>query len=141
MALTGVLLVVPIVILIAATVLLITGLRGRRVDDHPLCRRCGFDLIGLPEGSIVCSECGANLHRDRAIRTGHRVRRAGMIVLSLALLLPSLLWVGVVGYIAAADVNWMSHKPVWLLLRDADTDGAALAELLTRLNNGKAVGH
>ena len=137
MALTGVLLVLPIVILIAATVLLIAGLRGRRVDDHPLCRRCGFDLIGLPKGSTVCSECGANLHHDRAIRTGHRVRRAGMIVLSLALLLPSLVWVGVVGYVTAADVNWMSHKPVWLLLRDADTDGAALAELLTRLNNSK----
>ena len=137
MALTGALLVLPIVILIAAMVLLIAGLRGRQVDDHPLCRRCGFDLVGLPEGGTVCSECGANLHRDRAIRTGHRVRRAGMIVLSLALLLPSLLWVGVVGYVTAADVNWMSHKPVWLLLRDADTDGAALAELLTRLNNGK----
>lgn len=24
--------------------------RGRKVDDHLLCRRCGFDLIGKPEG-------------------------------------------------------------------------------------------
>lgn len=25
------------------------ALRGRRTDDHPLCRRCGFDLFGMPE--------------------------------------------------------------------------------------------
>jgi hypothetical protein len=135
--LPGVLLALPIFGLVAATALLIVGLRGRRVDDHPLCRRCGFDLVGLPRESIVCSECGASLHHARAIRTGHRVRRAGMILLSLGLLFPSLLWIGIVAYVTAADVNWMSRKPVWLLLRDAETDGAALAELLTRLNNQK----
>ena len=53
MALPGALLALPIVILIAATVLLIAGLRGRRVDDHPLCRRCGFDLIGLQSAAFV----------------------------------------------------------------------------------------
>jgi hypothetical protein len=60
-----------------------------------------------------------------------------VIVLSAALLVPSLTWIGVVSYVTVAEVNWMSHKPVWLLLHDAETDGAALAELLTRLNNNK----
>ena len=135
--LPGVLIALPIFVLIASTALLIAGLRGRRVDDHPLCRRCGFDLVGSPRESVVCSECGADLQRDGAIRTGHRVRRAGMIVLSVALLFPSLLWIGVVAYVTVADVNWVSRKPVWLLLREAETDGAALAELITRLKNNK----
>jgi ribosomal protein L37E len=40
------------------------GMRGRRVgDDHPFCRRCGFDLFGLPPGRDVCTECGADLKR------------------------------------------------------------------------------
>jgi hypothetical protein len=32
----------------AAAALLVFALRGRRVDDHPLCRKCGFDLFGKP---------------------------------------------------------------------------------------------
>src|SRR5688572_29100978 len=54
MMVPGVLIALPILVLIAATVLLIAGLRGRRVDDHPLCRRCGFDLVGSPRESVVC---------------------------------------------------------------------------------------
>ena len=26
--------------------LLILGLRGKRIDDHPWCRKCKFDLFG-----------------------------------------------------------------------------------------------
>ena len=52
--------------------LLLLGVRGRRIDDHPICRRCGFDLFGLPAGSERCSECGAEVRRRRAIRIGRR---------------------------------------------------------------------
>ncbi|HYO10382.1 MAG TPA: hypothetical protein VER17_15540 [Tepidisphaeraceae bacterium] len=52
-----------------ALVLLVLGMRGRRVDDHPVCRRCGFDLVGPPGGTATCSECGADLvDRRRAVR-------------------------------------------------------------------------
>ena len=67
-------------LLLAAAVFLIglaltlAGLRGRRTDDHPLCRRCGFDLTGNPDAA-VCGECGADLARPGAIRVGHRARR------------------------------------------------------------------
>jgi len=33
--------------------LLLFGLRGRRVGDHPHCWRCGFDLFGKPAESEV----------------------------------------------------------------------------------------
>ena len=129
--------VLPIVLLVAACALLLVGFRGRRVDDHPLCRWCGFDLVGIPASSGACSECGADLRADRAIRTGHRARRAGMIALSLVLLVPSLLWIGVVGYAAATDVEWIACKPVWWLLRDANMDRASMSELLKRLGTKK----
>ena len=41
-------LILPALLLVAGIVLTVRGLRGRRVDDHPHCRKCGFDLIGLP---------------------------------------------------------------------------------------------
>jgi ribosomal protein L37E len=48
------------------------GLRGVRLDDHPLCRRCGYDLYGAPAGTTTCTECGADLARPRAMKIGHR---------------------------------------------------------------------
>ena len=56
---------------LAATVV---ALRGRRVGDHPYCRRCGFDLFGKPPGSTVCSECGADLAGPQG--RAHRPARA-----------------------------------------------------------------
>jgi len=35
-----------------------TGLRGRRVGEHPYCKKCGFDLTGKPDASTRCAECG-----------------------------------------------------------------------------------
>src|SRR5688500_20138720 len=74
--LTWVAVLVP---LLAGMLFVRLGLRGKRVDDHPLCRRCGFDLFGLPEGATECSECGADLSvRWKAVRIGNRHRRGGL---------------------------------------------------------------
>jgi len=40
-------------VLVAGVVLVWLGVRGRRVGDHPVCRKCGFDLVGLPAGLVV----------------------------------------------------------------------------------------
>lgn len=45
---------------LAALALLIRGWRGKRIDDHPLCRACGFDLSGNSDAKS-CPECGAAL--------------------------------------------------------------------------------
>src|SRR5688500_15525204 len=73
--------------LVVGVMLIFFGVRGRRVDDHPLCRKCGFDLVALPSGVEKCSECGASLARRRAIRIGNRSRRWGFAVLGLLLVL------------------------------------------------------
>jgi len=127
----------PVLLLIGATALLIVGLRGRRIDDHPLCRRCGFDLIGLPRESSTCSECGASLATASAIRTGHRARRSGLIWFAAFLFLPSLGWLGVLVYGSAADLQWVKYQPTWYVLREAPNDPAALAELMDRLARRK----
>lgn len=69
--------------LIAGVVLLLIGLRGRRVGDHPHCRRCGFDLCGRPVGTHLCGECGASLDAPRAIEIGLRQRRPAIVLLGL----------------------------------------------------------
>src|SRR4051812_3856137 len=74
------------------------GLRGRRVGDHPFCRKCGFDLFGRPEGSTACAECGADLAGRRAMVIGVRRRRRGMLVGGVTLLIPALLVGGVLGW-------------------------------------------
>jgi hypothetical protein len=61
------------------------GWRGKLLDDHPLCRRCGFDLFGRPAGSNACSKCGADLAGPQAIVVGHRRRYHGLILLGGAI--------------------------------------------------------
>ena len=102
--------------------LVVLGLRGRRVDDHRLCRRCGYDLTGNPDATI-CNECGRDLTRAQAVRLGHRRRRPMAIGGGLALLVPALLVGGVVVYLSVADVDLQRLKPVWLLQRDLATGG------------------
>src|SRR5687767_3050429 len=63
--------------------------RGRRVNDHPACRRCGYDLSGSLPGSHRCPECGSNLFQRRATRHGVRVRRSGLATASILLLVAS----------------------------------------------------
>ena len=91
--------VLLIVVAVAGLCLTLLGLRGRRVDAHPLCRRCGFDLTGNPDAAI-CNECGADLTRPRAVEVGHRARRRLPLTLGLSLLVPCLLVGLLIGYVA-----------------------------------------
>ncbi len=142
------LIVAPAVLLLAllaGAALLWRGLRGRTVDDHPLCRRCRFDLTGLPAGRANCPECGADLAAPQSKIVGHRERRRGPVALGLALLIPALLAGGGAAWWAGSDFDFTPHKPVWLLVRQADgpaapgTD-AAREELFRRLAAGELSG-
>ena len=127
-------------ILITATVLgaglslLAVGLRGRRADDHPLCRRCRFDLTGRPaDAERRCPECGADLAKPRAVFVGHRKRRAGLAVAG-----GMVVAVTVGGAVLQTrGMRWREHAPLFVMRWAATvgpTDGrtAAVAELARR---------
>jgi hypothetical protein len=117
-ATSGAALILLLALLIAGFLLLRRGIRGRRVGDHPFCRRCGFDLFGKPASSTLCSECGADLVPRNATVVGvlHRRPRAmvgGLFLILLgvtAFYLPSVRWV--------RSLKWYDIVPDRLLVRE-----------------------
>src|SRR6185436_1292474 len=132
---------IPLAILATIAILgLFLSLRGRRIDDHPVCRRCKFDLIGLPH--TICPECGAKLDAPNSIRTGNRRRYRRLAILSICLLLISLAGSGLMFSGNTKKIDWYTYKPVWWLRIDArrgslDTATHAVNELIARNDNSK----
>ncbi len=128
------------VVLAAGVWLLVTGLRGRVVNDHPVCRKCKFDITGIYPGEERCPECGAELNSE-AVRFGQRVRRTiraatGALILGATLIVVPVMLVTMTG-----TVNWNSHMPTSILIwqSQAGTPTAvngAVQELTTRFNTG-----
>jgi hypothetical protein len=112
--------------------LIVVGLRGRRIDKHPLCARCGFDLIGVIIGRKMCPECGADVS-GLAIRVGHRQRRAGMLYAGTALATPALLIVTSIVYVQVRGIDITPHKPNWWLVYELDMGGETEAKAFTEL--------
>lgn len=75
---------------LSGVVLLAIGLRGRAIDDHPVCRKCGYDLTGIFPESKKCPECEADVSADRNVRIGNRVRSRFLIGTAAVLLLFSI---------------------------------------------------
>ena len=134
----------PVLVVVVAAVLAGFGWRGRRVGDHPTCRRCGFDLFGRPQGSAACPECGADLAARRAIVTGTRARRPLMLAGGVLLVVAGGAWLGVDVY---RDVKRdpQGAKPAWWLTHEVGSANAArrdaaLAELVRRVEAGRLSG-
>jgi hypothetical protein len=116
---------------VAGVVALAVGMIGRRVDDHPTCRACGFDLIGrgATAGAVLgapCSECGKPIVSEKDVRVGTRVRRrgaltAGMLLLTLALLVA-------IPFVIVPLAGQTASKPTWLLLVEAEYGTTKLQE-------------
>jgi hypothetical protein len=118
------------------------GLRGKRLNDHPVCRQCRFDLSGSPEGTVTCPECGAGLKRPGSTRIGQRRKRTVCIGLGAVLVgLPAAaLATTAYAMLTGADVH--KYMPVGFLLwearhADAARSKAVAAELLARYNGKK----
>src|SRR5687768_8185792 len=112
------LVVIPLALLLIAGMLLRRGWGGRTIGDHPVCRRCGFDLFGLPEGGEICSECGADVTLRKATRFGHRQHRGGLLGAGAVLLLIAVAWFAVVGVAVYSGANLQPYKPLWYLARE-----------------------
>jgi hypothetical protein len=128
--------------IVLGVVLLVLGLRGKRLNTNPICRDCAFDLVAVPEGTITCPECGAGLKRPNAIRIGARRKRPVFLgVAGLLILLPlAPLGTAAYGVMTGQDLN--KWKPLGLLLWEAKrargpgAQGIA-AELLNRYSGTK----
>jgi hypothetical protein len=100
-------------------ILILLGRRGRKLNNHPQCCWCGFDLEGIYPAHVTCPECGAGLKRDRAVRMGVRRRIYSLMVIGAVLALLPLAPLAIALYAATTGVNINEYKPVWLLLFEA----------------------
>jgi hypothetical protein len=122
--------------------LFILGLRGKRINDHPTCRDCGFDLENVYPPGITCPECGSGLNRPKAVLNGQRRRRPVLVGLGLLLIITSLVPIGAAGFAAITGQDVNQYKPLGLLLwearrADAKTGKPIAADLMTRMLSGK----
>jgi hypothetical protein len=124
--------IVPLLLLVVGIVFLALGWRGRTIDNHPICRKCGFDLFGLDE-NVRCPECGNELSA-KAIRVGHRAVRRWPLGIGVVFLLPALVILAAVAVLFVRKTDIETMKPIWWLIRDDDTP--AVAELNRRLALG-----
>ncbi len=127
---------------VVGALLVVGGMRGRRIDDHPGCRRCGFDLFGSMAGSVRCPECGANLELKRAVRHGRRRRRPVVLGGGVLLILLTATWFVLLITGVLARYNFNPYKPTWWLAieagsTDATTLPPVLNELRARLERGE----
>src|SRR5205085_2879188 len=107
------------------------GWRGVRINTHPICSRCGFDLVALPLTSVVCSECGAELARARSVIHGQREKRRRPLAVGFSL--------GALGATVLAGISWTrisgfdltKHKATWWLTSDI-RDGTGRASMDAR---------
>lgn len=134
------------VLLLAGLVVWLVGRHGKRVDNHPICRRCGFDLIGV-DGvgkagtTTVCPECGVTAE-PRRIRIGNRARRPGMMHAGVLLAVLGVAGVGLLGAAVMRGASWHNFMPAWMLLYQAgraETPGesVALVALTERIAKGE----
>jgi hypothetical protein len=133
--------IIPVGATAISLLLLRRALKGRRVDDHPVCAKCRYDLFGL-SAPATCPECGADLARPRAIDIGRRTPRPLVVYTALATLLLSLaalaFWTRTTYQVFSLDTN----KPTWWLMhriddRNSPIRDAAVTELRRRLQFAK----
>lgn len=129
-----------IITLLLGTGLLVLGLHGRRVDNHPHCRRCGYDLDGLYPGSALCPECDCSLAMARSVRHGGRVRRRGFVTTAAVLLLISGLSLGLGVAKQASSPAFYAVLPDFLLVQSLH-EKPARDEVLVRLRAGTLGGY
>lgn len=128
-------------VLMAGVVLLVVGVRGRKVDSSILCRACAYDLRGLSSANR-CPECGADISSWSALRVGRRKARRGWVVAGAVALASgavplSLLTVGA----ARHGLSSTRYRPTsWLQHDTRSQNEAAVDEALNELAKRQMAG-
>ncbi len=132
----GSVVIILMLCLLAGLVMLRVGLRGRRLNDHPVCAWCTFDLQGVYPESVTCPECGAGLKRDRAVRIGVRRRLPGLVLLGALLAAVPIAPIGAVAWALVTGTNVDAYKPLGLLLWEArHSDPTRLDAIAAEIQN------
>jgi hypothetical protein len=130
------------VIVLFGIVLLVVGVRGRRVGDDPHCAACGFNLRGLEVGTNRCPECGGETSAPEAVRRGVKRRRRTPLVAGLLLFLAAGVPLGLLGWRAGREFDWTPYEPTSWLIADVDGAGptapAARMQLLIRVGSDRS---
>lgn len=117
--------------------------RGRRVGENACCANCDYLLVGLPETSDRCPECGTTISLTSGLNVrsgGSHKRSVGWVLVCLALLTAG-------GWWEQRNIRaWFSRpaerKPNWLLFHDIKSAVAADRELaLNELVKRDGKGH
>lgn len=136
---------IVVVFTLAGIALLLRGRAGRRINDHPVCRRCRFDLFGL-EPRTRCPECANDVSSPSAVRIGQRMP---LFAHTLAGVLSLIVAVVVLGGALSGRVtraNLVRFEPDWLLVAQADgwlcnAEPIVLDELLRRIDARTLANH
>ncbi len=118
--------------LVFGAVLIVVGRRGRRLNNHPVCRWCGFDVSGTYPASYMCPECGGGLKRENGVRIGVRKRMVSVMVVGAAMVLLPLAPIGIAFYGLITGANLNTWKPVGILLWEAGMVGKPASEAIAK---------
>lgn len=122
--------------------MLLIGLRGRKLNNHPVCRPCGFDLSGIDTGGArECPECGGSLSLPKAIRIGERARLKRLILGASIVLIAGTLASAAGAWRRLGSLDWQSLKPFSMVAAQAASPrpvamDAAIRELGRRWSRG-----
>ena len=123
--------IIPVFVVIGlllGVVILIVGRHGRKVDAHPVCRTCHYDLSGNPAAE-QCPECGSS---TEYVIHGNRKRQVDFIWTAYILLAASLFGGIYLTYQFAAEVDWQAAKPQWWLRNELESVSAGTVEAAER---------
>lgn len=125
--------------IVAGALMVVWGVRGKRLNDHPVCRQCRFDLSGAAEGTVTCPECGAGLKRPGSTRIGQRRKRPLAIAVGAAAVVMPLAAIGMTGFAMLTGSDVRAYMPLGVLLweakyADAARSKAIASEVLSRYN-------
>lgn len=129
-------------VILAGIVLFRKAIKGKLVSDHPHCRSCKFDLLGLElDRYNVCPDCGQPTIPDTPmVLHGLHKRRTIMAMLAITLIFSGCLgiaWPKVSQLPAIKNIDWYAKFPESVLLKlESGGDKNALQTINDRVVDG-----